>query len=184
MLEGENIFLRPIKKEDVKLLLKWFNDPEITQYLTSNHHLPYTQEAGEEWVKKVNSFQKDIMLLIEIKEPEKENIPVGIAGIVGINWKDKSANGFLVIGETEYWENGHGAEVSDLFLTYCFETLNLRRISTYVLDFNERSIGLHKKLGFVEEGLQREAVFKKGRYCDQIFLGLLKSDWAEARRKK
>lgn len=33
MLEGKRVVLRPIDKKDIELFLKWFNDPEVTQYL-------------------------------------------------------------------------------------------------------------------------------------------------------
>ena len=62
---------------------------------------------------------------------------------------------------------------------YGFEQMNLRRINSSVYSFNERSIRMHNKVGFVQEGLRRKAVFKNGQYWDVIEFGLLESEWKE-----
>jgi len=40
------------------------------------------------------------------------------------------------------------------------------------MSFNERSIKMHLKLGFKEEGRRAKAVFKNGAYCDEVMFGL------------
>jgi RimJ/RimL family protein N-acetyltransferase len=55
--------------------------------------------------------------------------------------------------------------------------LNLHRISSAAVAFNERSIKLHKKLGFREEGRLRQAMFKNGQYHDRLEFGILKVEW-------
>jgi hypothetical protein len=36
---------------------------------------------------------------------------------------------------------------------------------------------MHLKLGFKEEGRQREVVFKNGAYFDEVMFGLLRDEW-------
>jgi len=178
MLKGINVILRPIERKDVRLLIEWFNDKEVTQNLTQ-YYLPFTQERGISWIETINVSKKDIFLIIELRRDSDKlaDEPIGIAGIQGINWKDKNAIGFVIIGEKDHWGKGYGMELAELFLGYCFETLNLHRISTSVISFNKRSVNLHKRLGFTQEGCQKEAVFKDGNYHDLLLFGLLRSDW-------
>jgi len=181
MLQGKHVVLRPTRKGDIELLLKWYNDPEIIQNII-HRHLPFCQEAAEEWIRQLGLSKKEMLLVIEVKKNDA-SIPIGIAGISHINWKDRNASGSIIIGEKEYWGKGIGAELAELFLDYCFNELNLHRISTSVISTNERSLKLHQKLGFVVEGRIKEAVYKMGRYQDIILLGLLKRDWITEKRE-
>ena len=64
-----------------------------------------------------------------------------------------------------------------MIIKYGFEQLNLHRISSGAFSFNERSIKMHLKLGFKEEGRHREVVFKNGAYHDEVMFGLLRDEW-------
>ncbi len=43
MLRGEKVVVRPVQRSDIQHFLKWFNDPEVTQYLAT--YLPMTEMA-------------------------------------------------------------------------------------------------------------------------------------------
>ena len=176
MLEGKRIILRPMNQGDAGMFLRWFNNPEITQYLLL--YLPVNQELEEKWIKKVNLSNTEFVFVIEIKGEEgKSNVPIGNCGMHGINWKDRNATGGIAIAERGYWGNGFGTETLELLLDYCFKTLNMHRVSSSVFDFNSRSLKMHEKLGFTIEGIRREAIYKNGKYHDEIILGLLKREW-------
>jgi len=68
-------------------------------------------------------------------------------------------------------------QATRLILDYGFYQLNLHRIWSGALAFNERSIQLHKVVGFQEEGRQREAVFRNGEFHDIVMFGLLRDEW-------
>ena len=53
MLKGKRINLIPIKKEDIESFLKWFNDPEITQYLVM--YRPMTRMEEEDWFENLKN---------------------------------------------------------------------------------------------------------------------------------
>ena len=46
MLMGNKVLLRPIRRSDLVFFLKWFNDREVTQYLSI--YIPMTEMAEEE----------------------------------------------------------------------------------------------------------------------------------------
>lgn len=176
MLKGKKVILRPVKKSDIPLFLQWLNDPEVVQYLA--RYLPLTEVEEKEWIERVSREQVNGQVIFVIEDKTKKPTkPIGNCGLRNINWKDRVAEFGIVIGEKDYWSKGFGTETAKLLIDYGFNQLNLRRISSTAYEFNKRSIGLHKKLGFKEEGRRRKARFKNGKFWDEVVFGLLKKEW-------
>ena len=64
-------------------------------------------------------------------------------------------------------------------LNYAFNELNLQRLNADVLASNPRSLEMHKKVGFIEEGRFREQYFNGKDRIDVIRLGMLASEWTK-----
>lgn len=176
VLKGKKVHLRPVKRSDISLFLKWFNDPEVTQYLTA--YLPLTEMEEEKWLDDLAATRAktDVILVIEAIIG-KSSIPIGSVGLHKINPKDQTAVLGMAIGEKNYWGRGYGTEAARLILDYGFKTLNLNRVSSSAFDFNDRSINMHRKIGFKEEGRLRKARFINGQFHDEVLFGLLRNDW-------
>ena len=178
MLRGEKVLLRPLKRSDITNFLKWFNDPEVIQYLVM--YLPLTEMTEEKWIENAASRVQagtDAIFVIEGIEGDSSK-PIGTIALNGINPKDHNATFGIAIGEKDYWGKGYGTEATRLILYYGFRQLNLHRISSSAFSFNERSVRLHKKVGFKEEGRQREAIFKNGSFHDHVMFGILRDEWS------
>jgi len=176
MLKGKSVLLRPVKKSDISYFLKWFNDPEVIQYL--GMYLPMTEMAEEKYIEElgITRARTDAQFIIEAIEGASTK-PIGSCGLHGINSKDNHATFGIVIGEKDYWSKSYGTEAARLLINYGFQQLNLHRISSSAVAFNERSIGLHKKVGFREEGRLRHRMFKNGQYHDLVQFGILREEW-------
>jgi len=176
MLKGKHVLLRAIKRSDISYFLKWFNDPEILQYV--GLYLPMTEMYEEKFIEELGTTRarSDVYLAIEAMEGDSTK-PIGSCGLHEINHKDHNALFGIAIGEKDYWGKGYGMEAARLLINYGFQQLNLHRVSSYAFAFNERSINLHRTLGFREEGRQRQAVFKNGKYHDHVMFGLLREEW-------
>jgi ribosomal-protein-alanine N-acetyltransferase len=176
MLKGKNVLLRPIKRSDISYFLKWFNDPELVQYL--DMYLPMTEMSEEKFIEELGTTRarSDAILVIEVIEGDSTR-PIGNCGLHQINTKDQDAIFGIIIGEKDYWSRGYGVEAARLLINYGFEQLNLHRISSAAIAFNERSIRLHEKIGFRVEGRLRQAMFKNGQYHDRLEFGILKEEW-------
>jgi len=179
MLKGNKVLLRPVRRSDLQDLLRWFNDPEVTQYL--GLYLPMTEMAEEKWIESVGTTMASshVLLIIEAVEAGG-NKPIGDIGLGNINAKDHNAGFGIAIGEKEYWSKGYGTEATRLLINYGFEQLNLHRVNSGAIDFNERSIRMHKSVGFKEEGRQRDAVYRNGRFHDLVVFGILKDEWKDS----
>ena len=173
MIKGKLVQLRPIQRGDISYFLQWFNDPEVTQYL--GMYLPMTEMAEQKFIEELGTSRAaiDALLIIETNDNEKCK-PIGTIGLHGINSKDHNATFGIALGDKQYWSKGYGTEAAGLIIRYGFEQLNLHRISSSAWSFNERSIKMHLKAGFKEEGRRREAVYKNGAYHDEVMFGLLR----------
>jgi diamine N-acetyltransferase len=57
----------------------------------------------------------------------------------------------------------------------------MNRLWLLVLENNEPAKNLYKKMGFVNEGVQRQAIFKEGQYHDYIMMSLLRGEYENGR---
>jgi len=170
-LIGERIYLRALEKDDIVQCMKWINDPEI-RCLTAFDERPFNKIKEEEWFEKMNKNKNVILFAICLDD-------ANFIGNIGITLLSGNALLGIMIGEKEYLGRGYGTEAIKLVLDYCFNTLNLHRVALGVFEFNERAIKCYEKVGFKREGIAREVVYKKGRYWDDIKMGILKQEWSK-----
>ena len=173
MIDGKNVRLGPLKKEYIPHYVKWFNDPEMLQYLMMIR--PMTLENEEQWyenaIKNQNAVYFAILLIVDGKEHLIGNCAVKI------DWKNKLGHLGITIGEKDRWGKGYGSEAMQLLVNYCFQTLNMHKVELNVYDFNTRAIKSYTKLGFKEEGILRKSHYVNGKYVDLIAMGILKDEW-------
>ena len=151
MLKGEKVVLRPVRRTDIEYFLKWMNDTEVTQYLSM--YLPMTEMAEEKFIEGLGTANagKDAMFFIEAIKGDV-NKPIGCVSLDKIHPKNHHAVFGIAIGEKDYWSKGYGTEAARLIIRYGFDQLNLHRINSFAFAFNERSLRLHLRVGFKEEG--------------------------------
>ena len=90
---------------------------------------------------------------------------------------NRSCHSHILIGDKEYWGKGYAREALMKAIEYMFKERNIHRIQANVLESNMQSLKMHKKCGYVIDGLLRESVFKDGRYQNQYVLSLLKEEF-------
>ena len=75
------------------------------------------------------------------------------------------------------WGQGIMTEALDAMLKFGFEDYGFNRIVAKVMKGNAGSIKVLQKLGFVQEGILRESLYKNGQYHDLIVFSILKSEY-------
>ncbi len=169
--KGEMIHLRPVLKEDLEILVIHMNDEETMINLSGVFPISYEDEL--KWFKDQNKKTTNIVLAVVENSTYKLT---GTVGLHGINYIDGTATtGFCLI--KRFWSNGYGTEAAQLLLTFAFKHLNLRKINSSVLSFNLRSLRLHMKMGYKEEGVLKKQRYRDGVYVDEILLSLFKKDF-------
>lgn len=170
-IKGEKIDLYPIEEEDLERFRDILNQETVRIPLGT--YLPQNKESEKEWFEDWLDDDSRITLAIYHKEDEK------IIGNIGLNIKDQKSRfgefGYFL--DEEYHSQGIGTEASKLVLDYYFNQLNLHKVVAKVYEFNQKSQGLLKKLGFRQEARMVDQRFIDGEYVDVIWFGLLREEW-------
>lgn len=106
-----------------------------------------------------------------------DNRLIGDGGLFDVDWVNGDAEVGLGIGECDYWSKGYGTDAMRLLLRYAFTELNLHRVTLTVLAANPRARRSYEKSGFVLEGIQRKQSQYAGQRIDEVYMGILRSEW-------
>jgi RimJ/RimL family protein N-acetyltransferase len=175
MIYGERVRLRGMEREDLPHFVDWLNDPEVTKGLAL--FLPLSQADEERWFEKLaDRPPEEKPLAIDVKGGRDWTL-AGSSGFHNIEWNNRAAEIGIFIGDKSIWNKGYGTEAVRLLLRHGFETLNLNRIYLRVHGTNQRAIRAYEKAGFILEGRMRQAIYKHGRYEDQLLMSVLRSEW-------
>jgi RimJ/RimL family protein N-acetyltransferase len=169
-IKGEKVILRPIKMSDAPRFVKWLNNPEVHKFLQTRRHLSLAFER--KWLRNALKSKSNINLAIETKD----GTHIGSASLE-INADHNRAVFGIVIGDKNYWDHGLGSEAGRLIIDYGFKKLKLHRIELGVLEYNPRAMKVYKRLGFKKEGVNSEHILFRGKYYDDIHMGLLDREW-------
>lgn len=170
--EGERVRLRGIEPGDWETFMRF--DQESDDVRSGGMLAPprsaerYRQWAAERAAKVPQPGVDDFELAIESLSEEC------VVGSIGTHLSDRRAGTFgfgLGIGRP-HQRRGYASEAIVLLLRYMFWERRYQKCNVGVYAYNTASLGLHAKLGFVEEGRRRRAEFLAGRYHDEVLLGL------------
>ena len=167
MIFASKIALGPILPVDVPSLFQWADDSEEARlnetYQPLNWH---RQEAF--WM---NAEGDPTRHFFAIRCREAPDI-VGYVQITRIEPIHRSATIGIRIGDREARGQGNGTEALRLAIGYCWDHLNLTRLTLSVFARNAHAIALYASLGFREEGRFRSALFIAGEWIDVVAMAL------------
>lgn len=173
-LEGKNVFLSPLSKEDdLSSYGNWLNDQETTVFMGSGR-FPLNINALRDYIDSFKNSKDSMLLGIFLKSDDKH---IGNITLQKIDWKDRHGEIGIVIGDKESRGKGYATEAIRLFADHAFYRLNLNKVSSGMVKGNEASKKAFEKAGFKVEGVLREHFFLDGQYLDSYRLGLLKSEY-------
>jgi RimJ/RimL family protein N-acetyltransferase len=165
------VTLRPLVAADADgPYLGWFNDAEVCRW-NAHHVRPYTREMALEYIAAAQGDGPDLVLAIEV-----QGAHVGNVSLQEVRPLHRTADLAIVVGDRTVWGTGVGAAAAALVVDHGFGAMNLHRITAATFAENVAMRRLAEKLGMVQEGVRREALFKHGRHHDVIEYGLLASE--------
>ncbi len=171
---GEKVRLRPVEREDLPRFVRWFGDAEVRRHLSV--YLPLSLVQEERWFERLTErleSGREVVLAIDTLD----GVHIGNSGLHAIDWKNRSAELGIVIGEKDYWDRGCGTDAVRLLLRLAFGEMNLHRVYLRVDEDNLRGIRCYEKCGFQKEGLLRDAVFREGAYHGQWLMSVLRGEY-------
>jgi len=171
MLILENVGLRAIEKEDLKVLKNWRNSNDLRMYFREYKEL--NQRNQEEWFEKISSSNsKDIMFIIEDKE---KKLMVGVCGLCYIDWKNRNAEFSIYIGHDNLYIDDLYAKIAgEILQKYAFDELNLHRLWVEVYEEDYKKNQYFLNLNFRKEGRFLDTHWTNGKWCNSIYYGKTK----------
>ena len=177
MIYGKRIRLRAIEKADLEKFVEWLNDPEVIDGLLL--YSPLSMANEEAWFENMLQRPSDEQPMVIEANDGTDWVMLGNCGFFRIDWRCRSAEVGIFIGNKSHWNQGYGTDAMKLLVDYGFSTLNLNRIMLDVYETNLRAIRSYEKAGFKHEGRKRQAMYKNGGYIDVLIMSVLKQDWVD-----
>lgn len=176
MIKGKLVGLRAVERDDLFLLRDWRNISDFRKNFREVREL--NMENQEKWFERiVENSKNDFMFMIE-RLSDKQ--PIGVCGLVYVNWIIRSADFSFYIGEEAKYidDDGYAEEATRLLLDYGFNNLNMHKIWTELYDFDQKKIKFFmEKFKFKKDGLLRDNCFEAGEYSDSHIYSILESEF-------
>ena len=177
LLEGTDVVLRRHVPGNLAAFLRWYSDAEVAR-LTRYQDGPMRAEEIERFFTARALGAESLSLAVHVRDT---NRLIGTCALSQLDSDNGSALYHITIGEKDVWGRGYGTEATALMLEHAFGTLGLHRIALAVFEFNERAIRAYRSCGFQVEGRAREAIWRDGRWWDEITMSILQPEWRVAR---
>jgi len=168
LLEGKNVNLRIMEKEDLPLAAEWTNNPDFM-----GEYNPLIQVSREDIQKRYeNPPHEGGYFFIEKKDGTK----------IGCVQHFLATGKLLEIGYAIIpSERGKGCctEAVKIMVDYLFLSKDIGRIQAHTDIRNAASQKVLEKVGFKKEGTIRKSNFIRGEWRDMYLYSILRDDWKE-----
>ncbi|GAA3489386.1 GNAT family protein [Streptomyces cremeus] len=174
-LTGGRTLLRPFTEGDLPAMLAALRDPEVARFTGSPAFTEDEVDRTRAWYL-TRAGQTDRLDLAVV-----ERATGTCVGEVVLNEWDpanRSCSFRTLLGPAGR-DRGLGTEACRLIVTYAFDVLGLNRVGLGVYDFNPRARRAYEKVGFVAEGVEREALWdERDGWVDVTRMSILAREWA------
>ncbi|GAB3193227.1 GNAT family N-acetyltransferase [Nesterenkonia suensis] len=173
LLKGDKVALRATTEDDLPVLAEWWNEPDVALFQqTRIVQQPQAQvrELISTWAR--NDSPGAVGYTVTRVD---DGAVAGHISLHGLSVPARIATLGVVLGPPAQGQ-GLGEEAAQLMLRLAFDEMGARKVELTVFSFNARAIGLYEKLGFSVEGRRRESVLHRGRFHDEVSMGLLESE--------
>ncbi len=176
MIRGDRVVLRAITRDDLPVFVRWFNYPEVTQFL-GGHMWPLSPESEERWFQRQLDAQALILGIETAATEEEPGVLIGNISLMDSSDRNHHTELGIVLGEKAFWSKGYGRDAIKTLLRHAFDELNYHRVFLRVYDFNPRAVRCYEACGFRVEGRLRQHMFRHGQWHDEILMGVLRDEF-------
>lgn len=170
------ISLRDVRPEDREMIREWRNLPKVSDYMYTDHVISVEEHTA--WFARILNDPSCKYWIIVCDGEE-----VGLVNLYNINHTHGRCYWAFYVVSPNVRGKGVGSFAEYQVLTYVFEEIKLQKLCCEVLSFNQGVIEMHRRFGFVEEGVFRKHIMKKGVLHDIVCLAILKDEWDALRPK-
>jgi len=166
LLEGKNVNLRIVEKEDLPLLLEWDSNPDFRGEFDQ-----LREETKTDLEKLYDNLKDSQWFIIEKKDGTK------IGNIGHLLSAGEVEIGYFVVPKER--RKGYASEAILIMVDYLFLSKDLERIQAKADPENIASCKALEKTGFKREGILRKTFFSRGKWKDDCMYSILREEWKE-----
>ncbi|KAJ5960889.1 uncharacterized protein N7479_008039 [Penicillium vulpinum] len=178
------------------------NDDTIKILSTGRLPRPSPKGSAEEFIKTMQDSILGVVICLPQNTPETETppstdtqsldrpvqnskpVPIGHLGIFSLTGPGYAHHRNAMIGVSfadGFRGKGYGGEAINWALDWAFQYAGLHRVIIGAFSYNPNALKLYRKLGFVDEGREREALYYRRAWHDIINLSMLEHEWEALR---
>ena len=173
-LHASRLHLRQIGPADADAIFDLYRQEAVTQYLDIDA-LVEPSEAQELAEFFVRSYREQFAIRWAITLAGERRL-IGTCGYNGLDAGNRRAEIGYDLAPA-FWRQGIMAEALRAILDYAFTVMDLHRVEAVTSPANTASQVLLARLGFQQEGCLRARSFYHGAFRDDVFYGLLRSEF-------
>jgi len=166
-LRGEQVRLRPFRREDLPRVIAWRRDEELRRGALWSEAAFGPREA-QRWLRAVSTGTDSSRVTLAI-ELRADGRLVGLTNLTRIDRRAGTAYFGIVIGEKDCWGKGVASESLRLMLRRA-AGLRLRKVLLEVAADNPRAVALYRRAGFETEGVLRRQLVRPDGLVDVIVM--------------
>lgn len=159
--------IRKWQLDDIQILAKHANNPNIVRNLNDGFPSPYTEKDAEEFIRMV----MDSPALFAITVDGEVAGSIGLFLQSGVHRKNAELGYFLA---EEYWGKGITAQAVKLTVEYGFSHFDINRIFARPFGYNLASQRVLQKAGFTLEGHFEKTLYRNGEFMDETIYAIRK----------
>ena len=171
---GEKVALGPLRKDLIPTYTRWYNDFNTLRTLGAMP-VPLTVGQEEKWYERVVAGGGNEVAFTVYERNTMR--PIGNSGLSDIDYRNRTAEFGITIGEPDARGKGYGTETAQLMLGYAFTALGLHNVKLTVHEYNLAGIRAYTKAGFKQYGRRREKILMGGKRWDEIHMECLATEW-------
>jgi ribosomal-protein-alanine N-acetyltransferase len=171
LLEGKNVNLRIMNREDLSLLTEYENNPEFWGELAV---YPFQQKSRTDWEKEYDKRPpEENWFFIEKKDGTR------IGTIFHFLEGRLLTIGYAIVKSER--RKGYCTEAVRIMVDYLFLSKDIVRIQALTDLKNAASKKILEEVGFKREGTIRKYEFVRGQWRDALLYSILREEWKEPR---
>jgi len=171
LLEGKNVNLRVMEKEDLLLFVDWMNNPEFW-----GEYFSPIQRTRTEMEK---TFESNPMEYRQFIVEKKDGTKIG--GMVHFNvlapYGKTLEMGYALLPSER--GKGYCTEAAKIMVDYLFLSKDIPCVQATTDVGNVASQKVLEKAGFQKEGTMRKRFFSNGGWRDTVMFSILREEWKE-----
>jgi len=173
-MKGDLVALGPLRREWLPLYQHWLNDFDMLK-LVDRRFRPHSSEWITQWYERHASGSQDSLLFTIIANDDAR--PVGNIALQDVDYRNRTAELGIYIGDPDARGKGFGTEAVRLMLGFGFNVLGLQNVMLRVFEYNQAAIHVYEKAGFREFGRRHQCQFMDGRFWDVVLMECVARDF-------